>query len=1289
MKTFLVALMLFATLAFSQGNLGRIEGTVTDPTGAAVPAAEIQVKATSTGQVFKTTSTERGDWSVPALEAGAYTVTVTKPGFKVATVANIALAAGVPASVPVKLEVGQATETVTVQGGAEIVQATSAEVSNTLTGRQVTELPFATRNAIELIVTQPGTATPTNPRSSTINGLPKGAINITIDGMNTQDNLLKSSDGFFSYIMPSVDSLEEVTLTTSAGGVDSTAQGAAQIKFVTKSGTNQFHGGGFYQARNTFFNSNYFYNNQNGLPRDIIHLRQYGGHIGGPIIKDKLFFFGNYERYRYPGTNSYSKTIPLASYTNGIYNYQDTTGAVHPVNLYAIAAAANPALPSTTRQYPTTIDPIIAQTYSQILQLTNGGNLKSNQGAGDFNTQTYSYQPNGLDARDFWTGRLDYNLSQKHHLSFTYDYDKYVSIPDFLNNIIPVYAGTGTVLGTTVNTGQRSNRFVGTLSLRSAISSRMTNELRGGLNGGTVLFFDAINDGLFAEWKGFSPSIANATVTSTNGPQRRNGPYKDAADTLSYVKGSHQITGGMNWSMVNLFQKIISTESIPRISFGTTTGDPLITGASAPFQTGPNFPGASSSQVSSMASAYAGLVGRVTSISRRQVLDETTLTYSYNAPPIDRNTEQWWGVFGQDVWRVAPNFTATFGLRWEKEGQWQNTNHTYTSVSQASIWGMSGIGNNFNPNAKGGVTPTYDKLTDANTYKMPAVWQPSVGFAWQMPSKEGPLSFLFGKHQGAAVLRFGYSISSIREDSGVYQNIYGSNLGLFQDASVSPTTTPSDFGPVGSVLFRDASLPVRSGLVTTPTYPIPSSFTASINGFDPNLKMAYVQSWNVGFQREMGRNTVMEVRYTGNHGLKEWRQYSPNEANIFENGFLGMFQAAQQNLTIARGGNINNVITNNFGNQGLAGQVAIPFIQSLLGTSCCTDATTAGYLTLGQAGTMAGSNAINQTRYTNMTNAGYAPNFFVENPAVASGGNYIVQNLGSSFYDALQVEVRRRMAAGFQIQANYSWSKSLANGATASSNDFSQPNTLRNMRLDRAPDNFDIRHAIKINSLYELPFGPGRHFLSGVSNKVAKKALEGWQVAGVMRFQSGVPYNFTGGFGTMNGNGSGIVFHNITMPQLQSMIAVRKGQNPVTGLPAVYMLPPPIVPTGLTSTTNTNFITNTQAAFQQNNLTPAQVDPSAPYLGFPSAGGMGCISCYVYLPWQRHLDVSLVKVTHIRESVTLEFRAQALNVMNIVNFNGGAGVGSTMGLITGAYRDISGTVDPGGRILEFVGRINF
>jgi len=1293
MNRLVVLLLLSAMIIWGQVALTDIEGSVVDPTGAAVPGADILLKAVATSQMFKTSTNERGEWSIPQLEAGVYQVTVTKPGFVVALVTNISLSAGVPATVPVKLEVGQSTESVTVEAGADVVQTQSAEISSTITGRQVTDLPFATRNAVELMVTQPGTSTPTNPRSSTINGLPRGAINVTIDGINTQDNNLKSSDGFFSYIMPSVDSLEEVTLTTSAAGADSTAQGAAQIKFVTKSGSNQVHGGGFYQIRNTFFDANYYFNNElaKGLPRDILHLRQYGGHLGGPILKDRLFAFGNVELFRNPGTNAYSQNVPLNSnYANGLYSYADTAGNIHQVNLLQIAGSGNGALASGVRPFATTVDPMIAATYAQIATLSSGAALVSNAGNNDYNSGTWNYQVSGMDSRDFYTSRIDYNISQKHHLSFVYNYDKYVSVPDFLNGIVPVYPGAGAVLGSSVVTGQRSNRFVGTLALRSAISARLTNELRAGLNGGTVLFFDAINDGMFSPWKGYRPTSVNYShIYTTSAPQRRNGPYKEVGDTVTYVKGTHQISGGFTWSQVNLWQQLFGTESIPSLYFNVATGDPLNTGASAPFSVAANFPGASSTQISSMATAYAQLTGRVGSISTREVLSEQTQKYQYNTPPTDRDEEQWWGFFGQDVWRALPNLTVTMGLRWEKEGSWENLNHLYTNVTNPALWGVSGVGNLFQPTTTPtGVAPSYSQLTDANSYKMPAIWAPSVGVAWQIPGGEGPLGFILGRHQGASVLRFGYSIATTREGSAVYQSVYASNTGITQDATVSNAVSPADFGPAGGVLFRDATMPTRSGLASALNFPIAANFTSSLNAFDPNLKMGYVQSWNVGFQRELSKNTVIEVRYTGNHGLHEWRQVNLNEINTVNNGFQSVFTTAANNLLIARGGNMYSTSSNNFGNQGLPGQLPIPFLQAALGSACCNNSTFASNLALGQVGSMANTISTTSSYNANMVAAGYAPNYFVVNPTVAGGGAWDVLPWGSSYYDSGQVEMRRRLAAGVLFQINYSYSKSLANGATSNSGVASQPYTFRDIGMTKMPDPFDIRQAIKANYVYELPFGPGRHFLSDASNKVVKKALEGWEIVGIARLQSGTPLQWSG-FNTVNNNSSGVVLHNITAKQLQSMIQINKTQNPVSGIPQVYFLPTPVAQVGLTSANNTNFITNTQAAFNANSMTPAQVDPNAPYIG-PAAAGQWGWEGYFYLPWQRYFDVSLIKVTHLRESATLEIRAQALNVFNLTNFLPGTlNTSASFGQITGAYRDISGSFNPGGRILEFVARVNF
>jgi hypothetical protein len=268
------------------------------------------------------------------------------------------------------------------------------------------------------------------------------------------------------------------------------------------------------------------------------------------------------------------------------------------------------------------------------------------------------------------------------------------------------------------------------------------------------------------------------------------------------------------------------------------------------------------------------------------------------------------------------------------------------------------------------------------------------------------------------------------------------------------------------------------------------------------------------------------------------------------------------------------------------------------------------------------------------------------------------------------------MSKGLMVQGSYSFSKSLANGATNSSTSSSQPNTLRNLGIDKLPSGFDMAHQLKANYIYELPFGPGQRFFS-TGNAFARKALEGWEFAGVMRVQSGLPYYITS-LGTFNNNGNGIVLHNMTSSELQDMVNIRKSTD-ASGKGIVYYLPADV-------------IRNTQAAFNTGGLTPANVDPNSKYIGPAPAGELGWRG-YLRQNWNRFYDMSIVKRTRIGEgSKNVEFRATALNIFNLTNFgNNGAyaNVGSTFGQVTGAYRDISGTVEPGGRILEFMLRFNF
>jgi Carboxypeptidase regulatory-like domain len=1290
MKKLSFLLAIFASFAFAQGNTALMNGQVTDPAGAAVPGAQVSVTNVDTKAIVNTTTNERGEYALPSMPSGRYEISVSHPGFKSAKKAGIEMAAGVDATVNVKLEIGQATETVTVEAGAEIVQATTAELSTTITGRQINELPTATRNGMELFTMMPGASTTTSYRTTYINGMPLESINVTIDGLNTNDNWLKSQDGFFSYIMPSVDSLEEVTLSTSAGGVDSTAQGGAQLKFTTKSGTNEYHGGVFWQHRNTFFNSNYYFNTINHTARDLIKLNQGGFHVGGPIKKNKLLFFTNYEIYKLPSSSTFTRTVLPPTGQQGNFAYCPTTSTaaqcsanpslLRTVNVFSLAQQANAGLPSTIRPYRTSIDPIVGSTLNQIWGLVQNGNLQNNQPSNDFNRYTYRYVPTSNASREFLTSRVDYNLTSMHHLSFVLNYDWYTSVPDILNSVVPVYEGTGTVLGSNINAGQRSRRFAGTATLRSALSARLTNELRVGANGGTVLFFDAVASGAFSPWKGFNPSLGYGLsgVTTSSAPSRRNAPVKDLTETLSWVKGAHQFSFGGSWQSVATWQQSIGTESIPGISFGLATNDPANTGSTA-WLVQSNFPGISTTDLGNLGNMFATLTGRVSSISQQVVENEITHQYAH-APAIDRNHQREMGVFAQDTWRVRPNLTITIGARVEHQFAFENVNNTYSYVGLDGIWGLSGVGHLFQPGTLTGIAPTFKALNGHDAYNMPTAFLPSVGLAYQLPAAHGILGKIFtGSHNGAAVLRGGYSISSTRGGGYNFTSIWGSNKGLYYDTSVSPSNNPTIFGAPGGVYFTDPSFPAQPN-PAAPQFPLTPSFTDSVNDFDPHLKLGYVQSWNVGYQRELSRNTVVEVRYTGNHGVSLWRQVNLNETNIYENGFLNEELVARQNLAIANGVSVDQLpfITTlkstNYGSQGLAGQAALKILPAALGTTCCNDTTTANNLARLSLGSVATSISTNASRMAALTAAGYPINFFQVNPTVGSGGAWLMTNLGSSYYDAGQVEVRRRLSTGLQVQGSYVWAHSLINGAINNSASANQPTTLRNLRLDRTPPTYDIRHAIKANWIYEFPFGGGRHFLTHAPSPFIRKALEGWEMAGTTRIQAGQPARFTSGRACINANECGVVLHNITMQQIQDMMGVYKTTG-TNGIGIIYNLP-------------IDLIQNSEAAFNQGGFT---LDPNKPYIGPQTAPGQLGYNYYMRGPWQKHFDVSLVKKTKIGERANVEARAQALNVLNVTNFYlGGMSPNSTtFGQITSAFRDTSNAVDPGGRILEFVLRVNF
>lgn len=1298
----LLVLSSFASFANAQiTTTGRISGTVMDPQGAIVPTAEVMVRNEETGNEYKVKVGDDGAFVIASLPIAIYTVTVSAPGFKQTIITNVRTQVGLASTVQVTLEVGAASESVTITSGAEILQKETTNVGSVISGRQITDLPFSSRDALDLVLTLPGTATVGRPRSSSVNGLPKGALFISLDGINAQDNFLRTTDGFFTYIRPRIDAIEEVQVSTATPGAEASAGGAVHIRFVTKGGTNEYHGGGWWYNRQRVYNTNYYFNKINRqrsepgcdaavpgclveTPRSQVMLNQWGLKLGGPLtpwLKDKVFFFFAYDEFRLPEQQTRNRVILTPEAEAGIFKYLVTDPitkevVVKTTNLLAIAAARNnPLIPGTK-------DPTISGILANIREATAKGAVTN---LTDPNQQNFTFTNTGGQNRRFPTFRLDANVTSKHHIEMIYNYQDFASRVDFLNSRDPAFPEPiPQILGS-----QGSNRFSLSTALRSQLSSNIVNEARYGLTGGTVVFFPEMAAASYDPFGGVAFTFPGVYANPQSAPNnsRRNSPIKQFTDNLSWVKGRHNFNFGAAFTAAKSFQQSSGGNLVPNLSFNILSADP----ANALFTTA-NFPLASTAQLNDARGIYALLTGKISAIAFNAKLDEKSLEYSFDGTAIERNTVRGYGFYFQDYFKLRPNLNVNYGLRWEAQLAPVHKNGVYVRPTFEGLFGISGTDGLFNPAATGGVPTEYIPV-DENSKPFDDDLNnvaPSIGIAWSPQFKNSILKKMFGEGE-QSVLRAAYSISYVTGGFADFNAVWNSNPGLTASAQARAGI---EFA-TGSLLLRDNPSLLRP--LPTRTFPLLGQAGVAAWDFDPNLRAPYVQSWSLGIQREINKDTVFEARYVGNHSIGLGIQQNLNEVNIFENGFLPEFIAAQKNLAIYKAANPNcdilsSVPACSFRNLGLPGQVNLPIFSASFGSALTnfTNATFKQLLIQGQAGNLAnqlGNSTNNIAFQTNRIAAGLSPNFFIVNPTLLGANSVLATDSGWSTYNALQIELRRRFSNGLLVQGNYTWSHAFTSLFTQPQATLNlQPHTLRNPAMDKSPSPFDIRHAFKANYIYEMPFGPGRRFDFTGGNTVLGKIFGGWETDGIIRWQSGRIFSLTSGRATVNQFDSGVVLVGINQAQLQEMVKIRK-QFSDADRGTVSWLP-------------REFIVNTLRAF---GLGDGKT-PIGPHLAPPETPGQFGSYIYLYGPSLFRADLSIVKKTRIRESINIETRVEFLNAFNNTNFmigNVGAGdiantdqnavsvSSATFGQTSHAYRDVSTTNDPGGRLLQLVLRINF
>ena len=1285
----LTVLALADTPAFAQSaNTSSLAGTVVDTAGGIVPGASIVVKNNATGTTFDAISNSAGAFSIPAIDPGVYTVTASLTGFKTAVFNEVRLLSSQPSDLKITLEVGALSETVEVAAASELVQTQSNAVASTITSEQINSLPLPSRNALYFTTFLAGVETTGGPRGSTLMGLPQNTINITIDGVSNSNNF-QSGDGFFSMVTPRTDAVEEITVTGATPGANNAGAGAVNISFVTRSGTNRFTSSLYYYRRHPDLNSNYYFNKINGLDRNEVKVHQYGGRVGGPIVipnlvdgRGKAFFFFNMEHFYQPSEATRTRTILSQAAQQGIFTY-NASGSTRTVDLYALARANNQT---------STPDPTISRLLNAI------------RGAGDItgtittpanfiNTQRYVYQTASVRNEYAPTARLDFNLSDAHRLSGSYYWQRFHSNPDILNNAEIQFPGE-----LFNNFGiQASYRTTGSIGLRSTLGPNLVNEVRGGWQWSPVDFFGNVTREMFANQGYFNLDFDNnsgntqteftnlSSVTAANSPQPRNTSNWSIDNTLNWIKSTHSLSLGASFNQITHDQN--SRNLVPGIAFSVdTTNDP----ARTMFSTA-NFQGASTAQLALARHLYALLTGRVTGINGNARLNEN-LEYIYLGNLNSRSRMNDFGLFAQDSWRLTPTVTLNYGVRWEVQFPFTPLSNTWSTATMRDICGVSGEGagiggrqcNLFKPGQipAPNVVPQYVKYdpgspgfnTDYNNLA------PNIGVAWRPDVQDGFLRTLLGDPDQATV-RAGYSIAFNRERMDRFTGLYGGNVGGTLNANRNAGTGFSLVLPGESwpLLLRETNRLGPPAFPTSPNYPILASIGAGndINIFDPNVSTPYTESWMIGFQRALGRDTAIEVRYVGNRNRKAWTTENWNDLNIFENGFLDEFKLAQANLRshIAAGCGQTGAAACSFAYRGPGtGTSPLPTYEAFFNGAGAapyssgnyTNSDWTGHLSLYEPDPMDAANDLwnNATRRANAALNRVPANFFVLNPAVDDAN--VTRSAAGSRYHSLQIDLRRRLARGLTLQGNYTfarrWGSSLED--------------LHRDRIYLQSDN--VPHAFKMNWGYEIPLGQGRRFGTNM-NKWMNGVLGNWDFTGAGRVQ--VRYLGIGGLRLVG----------MTEEELKKEFKVRVVRAADTGTVTVFNLPDDI-------------ILNTRRAYNTDPTSPTHYPAGEAPTGrhIAPASQPGCIYLFTFdcgtseKIWVRgplfsRWDMRIRKRFPLVGRANVEFDFEVLNVFDNVNFNPNynPGSGNTIFQVTSGYTDINTTFDPGGRIGQLIWRVNW
>src|SRR5262245_30745735 len=404
---------------------GQLVGAVQDQSGAVVPGVELQLQNEDTKAVLTAAASADGGFVFPTLSPGRYILTVSKQGFETTVYKGVIIYAARTTNQTVVIKVGAVTQTVEVQGEGQVLQTTTNTVANTVDQKYLQDLPLSGRSALPFALLSAGAQQGVTSRDSTINGLPGGALNITLNGINNNAQRFKSGGtSFFAFVTPRLESMQEVTIATSNLGANSTGQGAIQIQFVTKSGTNAWHGEVFWQHQNSALNANNWFNNARSIKRPVFIQNDQGGAVGGPIIKNKLFFFVSYAHVKTPQSADFEARVLTPAAQTGVFSYVGSDKKPYTMNILDIAMRNN---------IPSAINPMIGAQLQKIQSSTTAGALSSFD---PIRNRLRWVAPSPF-TNQYMRARIDYQVTEKLWVSVSDTYNRNVNDKGFRGTVLP------------------------------------------------------------------------------------------------------------------------------------------------------------------------------------------------------------------------------------------------------------------------------------------------------------------------------------------------------------------------------------------------------------------------------------------------------------------------------------------------------------------------------------------------------------------------------------------------------------------------------------------------------------------------------------------------------------------------------------------------------------------------------------------------------------------------------------------------------------------------------------